>query len=40
MNEKKIIELKSVAKSFDGEVILDNIHCSALPAAEKQLLCV
>ncbi|MBO5211932.1 MAG: ABC transporter ATP-binding protein [Clostridia bacterium] len=35
MNEKKIIELKSVAKSFDGEVILDNID---LDVYEKEFI--
>ena len=35
MNEKKIIELKGVAKSFDGEVILDNID---LDVYEKEFI--
>ncbi|MBQ8163880.1 MAG: ABC transporter ATP-binding protein [Clostridia bacterium] len=35
MNEKKIIELKSVAKSFDGEIILDNID---LDVYEKEFI--
>ena len=35
MNEKKIIELKGVAKSFDGETILDNID---LDIHEKEFL--
>ena len=35
MNEKKIIELKSVAKSYDGEVILDNID---LNVYEKEFI--
>ncbi len=35
MNGKKIIELKSVAKSFDGEVILDNID---LDVYEKEFI--
>ncbi len=35
MNEKKIIELKGVAKSFDGETILDNID---LDVHEKEFM--
>ena len=35
MNEKKIIELKGVAKSFDGETILDNID---LDIHEKEFM--
>ncbi len=35
MNEKKIIELKDVAKSFDGEVILDHIN---LDIHEKEFM--
>lgn len=35
MNEKKIIELKDVAKSFDGEVILDHIN---LDVHEKEFM--
>ena len=35
MNEKKIIELKGVAKSFDGEIILDNID---LDVHEKEFM--
>ena len=35
MNGKKIIELKSVAKSYDGEVILDNID---LDVYEKEFI--
>ena len=35
MNEKKIIELKNVAKSYDGEVILDHIN---LDVHEKEFM--
>ena len=35
MNEKKIIELKGVSKSFDGELILDNID---LKVYEKEFM--
>ena len=35
MNEKKIIELKGVSKSFDGELILDNID---LKIYEKEFM--
>ena len=35
MNEKKIIELKNVAKSFDGEIILDHIN---LDVHEKEFM--
>ena len=35
MNEKKIIELKDVAKSFDGEIILDHIN---LDVHEKEFM--
>lgn len=35
MNEKKIIELKDVAKSYDGEVILDHIN---LDVHEKEFM--
>lgn len=35
MNEKKIIELKDVAKSFDGEIILDHI---SLDIHEKEFM--
>ena len=35
MNEKKIIELKNVAKSFDGETILDHIN---LDVHEKEFM--
>ena len=35
MNEKKIIELKNVAKSYDGEVILDHIN---LDIHEKEFM--
>ena len=35
MNEKKIIELKDVAKSFDGEMILDHIN---LDVHEKEFM--
>ena len=35
MNEKKIIELKEVAKSFDGEVVLDHIN---LDVHEKEFM--
>ena len=35
MNEKKIIELKDVAKSFDGEIILDHIN---LDIHEKEFM--
>ena len=35
MNEKKIIELKNVAKSYDGEIILDHIN---LDIHEKEFM--
>ena len=35
MNEKKIIELKNVAKSYDGEIILDHIN---LDVHEKEFM--
>ena len=35
MNEKKIIELRDVAKSFDGEIILDHIN---LDVHEKEFM--
>ena len=35
MNEKKIIELKDVAKSYDGEIILDHIN---LDVHEKEFM--
>lgn len=35
MNEKKIIELKNVAKSFDGETVLDHIN---LDVYEKEFI--
>ena len=35
MNEKKIIELKNVAKSYDGEVVLDHIN---LDVHEKEFV--
>lgn len=35
MNEKKIIELRNVAKSFDGEIILDHIN---LDVHEKEFM--